>query len=65
MPDIIDDREQEKPRRCLRCLKMFLSANAGNRMCPACTSKPPVPFALDQVIVELDSIPSRRFDEDA
>jgi hypothetical protein len=35
---IVDDRDQEKDRKCLRCLQMFLSYNAANRICPKCKS---------------------------
>ena len=36
-----DDREEEKDRRCLRCLRMFLSPRCGIRSCPECTLRPP------------------------
>jgi hypothetical protein len=33
-----DERNIEKDRKCLRCDKMFLSRDAGNRICKKCTS---------------------------
>jgi Zn finger protein HypA/HybF involved in hydrogenase expression len=29
-------REQRKKRRCLKCLKAFMSDHSGNRRCPKC-----------------------------
>jgi len=37
----MDDRLAEKPRRCLKCNREFLSINAGNRICGACKTTQP------------------------
>jgi len=33
-----NDRYVEKERKCLRCAKLFLSRDAGNRICKKCSS---------------------------
>ena len=33
-----NERREEKERSCLRCRNMFMSRNAGNRICKKCTS---------------------------
>ena len=38
---MIDDRQREKLRKCLSCQRMFLSAHAGNRICPGCAAHAP------------------------
>ena len=63
MPNRRDDRADEKPRRCLRCQELFLSKNAGNRICPGCTGKPVAAVGLRFVSpTALDSI-ERKEDE--
>jgi len=39
MTAYVDDRDEEKTRRCLRCQKKFKSKGAGNRICPSCRAK--------------------------
>lgn len=58
MTHIRDDRDEEKPRRCLRCSEMFLSKHAGNRICPECTSKPVPNFPITRTGVEDQSVES-------
>lgn len=64
MPSFRDDRDEMKPRRCLRCLEMFSSEHAGNRICPSCASTPVLPEGLRRVSLDIDSITSKRTIDD-
>ena len=64
MQNFKDDRDEMKPRRCLRCSEMFLSEHAGNRICLSCSLKPPSPEGLRRVSLDIDSITSERTIDD-
>lgn len=58
-----DDRQQPKQRKCLRCQELFLSAHAGNRICPYCVAHPPVMGGLRRVELDLDTVRDRSVPE--
>ncbi len=64
MQNFRDDRDEAKPRRCLRCSEMFLSEHAGNRICPPCALKPVSLDGMRRVSLDLDSITSERTIDD-
>lgn len=64
MSDFPDTRRDAKPRTCLRCSQMFLSAHAGNRICEDCESKDVRIPGIRQVVTDGTNILENQGDVD-
>jgi len=57
---IRDDRDEAKPRMCLRCRLPFLSEHAGNRICTHCLQQPVANCGLRRVSLDIESLTSEK-----